>query len=592
LPGTYDPRLIALSIVIASSASYTAFTLAERVTASQARARLLWLIGGATTMGTGIWSMHFTGMLAFQLPIPVSYSLPIVLLSLLVAIAASGIALAVVSQPNLSIRLWLLGGLLLGAGVGTMHYIGMAAMRMNAMAHWDPRIVALSLVIAVAVSLVALWLVFHLRSVTTLRGARQRGIAAGFMGVAIAGMHYTGMAAASFTSMPMPVGGPAVVSAAALGSGAIALVTVLILSLALGIAFIDRRFAAQERALTESRQRFRTVVANAPVSLLAIDAAGTITLAQGRGLAALGHTSDDMVGCSLFEVFAGVPELVQLGHRALAGEELLGFSSVRDLVLETLWTPEVDALGQVTGVIAVATDVTARHRAEIALHASEERFRMLVQHTSDITMVADPAGMITYISPSVETTLGYTPTDLLGRPVHTLLHQEDLPLLEEFRAGIPDAGEAHLITERRLRHRDGTWRYVEAITTNLLHVPSVEGVVINARDITERKAFEQQLRGDGECRNDGGHAASTQSTGRSARDRRFRDRLLQSRVSETIPRRLAQDRSRLRLRPPGRERGCLDHSCGGQPWPCAQPLGGGRGGRNSRRGGPCGGTGL
>src|SRR5690348_10561615 len=124
LPSTYDLRLVALSVVVAAVAAYTALTLAERVTVARGHLRLLWLIGGATAMGSGIWSMHFTGMLAFSLPVPVSYDLPLVGLSLLAAIAASGIALSIVTRRNLSISLWLLGGLILGAGVGTMHYTG------------------------------------------------------------------------------------------------------------------------------------------------------------------------------------------------------------------------------------------------------------------------------------------------------------------------------------------------------------------------------------------------------------------------------------------------------------------------------------
>src|SRR5437016_4828505 len=110
LPTTYDPYLVALSVVVASIAAYTALTLAERVTVAQGRLRLLWLLGGATAMGSGIWSMHFTGMLAFSLPIPVSYDVPLVALSLLVAIAASGSALFIVSRRAMGGRAWLVGG--------------------------------------------------------------------------------------------------------------------------------------------------------------------------------------------------------------------------------------------------------------------------------------------------------------------------------------------------------------------------------------------------------------------------------------------------------------------------------------------------
>src|SRR5437868_6599731 len=372
LPSTYDPHLVALSVVVASIAAYTALTLAERVTVAHGRLRLLWLLGGATAMGTGILSMHSTDMLAFTLPIPVSYDEPLVALSLLVAIAASGSALFIVSRRAMSRRAWLVGGLLLGGGIATMHYTGMAAMRMAAMTHWDLLLVGLSILVAVVVSLVALFLAFHLRAVAMRRVARRRLAAAGVMGLAIAGMHYTGMAGATFTSMARPLPGNDVVSASALGGGAITLITLLVLGFALGVAVLDRRFAAQEEALAESKQHLGMVVANAPVILFALDATGVITLAQGRGLAALGHAPDAVMGRSFCDVYDDVPELVRQGHRALAGEEHTALSAVRDVVLETRWTPVHDDQGQVAGVIAVATDITERKQAEQALEQSNQ----------------------------------------------------------------------------------------------------------------------------------------------------------------------------------------------------------------------------
>src|ERR1035441_7741529 len=157
---TYDLPLVALSILIASVSAYVALSLGERVTQNHGRVRYLWLAGGACAMGTGIWSMHFTGMLAYHLPVPISYDIPTVVVSLIAAILASGVALAVVSRPSMGQRAWLTGGFLMGSGVAVMHYTGMAAMRVSATARWDLRIVAVSAVIAVVVSLVALRLVF------------------------------------------------------------------------------------------------------------------------------------------------------------------------------------------------------------------------------------------------------------------------------------------------------------------------------------------------------------------------------------------------------------------------------------------------
>jgi NO-binding membrane sensor protein with MHYT domain len=130
--GWYDFRLIALSVFIAICASYAAFELAARITATRGTARIGWLASGATAMGTGIWSMHYVGMLAFKLPIPVLYDLPTVLLSLAAAIFAAAVALFVVARRVLGWRAALTGGVVMGSGIATMHYTGLAAMRLSA----------------------------------------------------------------------------------------------------------------------------------------------------------------------------------------------------------------------------------------------------------------------------------------------------------------------------------------------------------------------------------------------------------------------------------------------------------------------------
>src|SRR6204780_1122671 len=132
LDGSYDYRLVALSVIIAMLASYAALDLAGRVTAARGRARLIWLLGGASAMGLGIWSMHYIGMLAFSLPVPVLYDWPSVVVSLLAAILASGIALFVVSRPKMSLGRAAVGSVVMGLGIAAMHYVGMAAMRLTA----------------------------------------------------------------------------------------------------------------------------------------------------------------------------------------------------------------------------------------------------------------------------------------------------------------------------------------------------------------------------------------------------------------------------------------------------------------------------
>src|ERR1051325_10403099 len=155
--GSYDYRLVVLSVLIAICAAYAALDLGARTTAAKGRIRLAWLAGGAAAMGLGIWSIHYIGMPAFSFPILVLYGWPTVLLSLLAAIFASVVALFVVSRKRMGWISALTGSAIMGGGIATMHYTGMAAMRLRAMCSYDPLLLTLSVVSAMAISLIALW---------------------------------------------------------------------------------------------------------------------------------------------------------------------------------------------------------------------------------------------------------------------------------------------------------------------------------------------------------------------------------------------------------------------------------------------------
>ena len=131
MTGSYSQSLVIISLLVAILASYTALDMAGRLATAEGRVARWWLAGGAAAMGLGIWSMHFIGMLAFDLPIPVGYDLGITLYSLAVSIGASAYALWLVSRPSLPWRRLLAGAVLMGLGIATMHYLGMAAMRMQ-----------------------------------------------------------------------------------------------------------------------------------------------------------------------------------------------------------------------------------------------------------------------------------------------------------------------------------------------------------------------------------------------------------------------------------------------------------------------------
>jgi NO-binding membrane sensor protein with MHYT domain len=190
--GTYNPYLVALSVLVACFASYTALDLGGRVGAARGPARRIWLAAAAITLGGGIWSMHFIGMLAFVMPIPMSYDIGLTVLSLVVAILVTFAGFYVISRHSASPLRLTVSGVFMGLGIIAKHYTGMAAMRGNAELSYDPLFVGLSVAIAIGAATAALWLAFRNTN------PAQKLVAAIVMGIAISGMHYTGMRAAIF----------------------------------------------------------------------------------------------------------------------------------------------------------------------------------------------------------------------------------------------------------------------------------------------------------------------------------------------------------------------------------------------------------
>jgi diguanylate cyclase len=253
LASTYHPWGVVASILIAAFASYVTLDLARRVQTHTGAVAVLWWAGGSVVMATGIWSMHFVGMLSFSLPITLGYSTFWTFLSWLAALAASGIALGVASAQTLNRARLVTGSLAMGAGISAMHYVGMHALDMVPGIVWDWRLVALSVVIAVAASATALGIFFWLRAMDEGKSPIRQMLSSLVMGAAIAGMHYTGMEAAGF-----PVGSVCR-SADALGSdhlaSAVALACTVVLLLALLTSQYDARVRRNTRRMEVSLQQ-------------------------------------------------------------------------------------------------------------------------------------------------------------------------------------------------------------------------------------------------------------------------------------------------------------------------------------------------
>jgi len=257
LHGFYDYRLVAVSVFIALLSAYAALDLAGRVTAAHGAVRAAWLSGGAFALGIGIWAMHYIGMEAFHLPVAMKYYWPTVLLSMVAAILASAVALFVVSRRSMGIPAAICGAVVMGSGIAAMHYIGMEAMRLPAMCSYSKGTVVLSVVLAVIISFVALWLSFAMRGETTNTWNWRKLGSACVMGLAIPIMHYVGMDAVTFHAAPLADADLVnTISMTDTGIAGVVICALTLLGVVILTAILDRRFSLQNLQLAISEERY------------------------------------------------------------------------------------------------------------------------------------------------------------------------------------------------------------------------------------------------------------------------------------------------------------------------------------------------
>jgi PAS domain S-box-containing protein len=504
LIGSYNYALVALSVLIAMFASYAALDLAGRVTATSGWTRAVWLMGGAGAMGTGIWSMHYIGMLAFVLPVPLAYHWPTVLLSLLAAILASVVALGVVSRPKMGASRAVAGSVLMGAGIASMHYIGMAAMRLPAICQFNSSLVVMSVVFAVLISFAALWITFHFRE--EKKGIGWEKLAgAVVMGAAIPVMHYTGMAAASFTRSGTPPDLSHAVSISTLGTAGIAAVTFVVLGLALLTSSVDKRFAAQTLELQEEKlQRSEAYLTEAQrlthTGSWAWRVAGRDTL----------HLSEEWYRIYGFDPENGPPafeQLLQRTHpedrakwkgaidRAIDGKSdyevefriLLPDGATK--YIHTVGHPVLNASGDLVQFVGSSTDITERKRAEQATLL----LAAIVESSHDAIVSKSLNGVITSWNKGAERLFGYAAEEAVGQNITLIIpaerRDEERTILEQLARG---ERVDHFETVRM--RKDGSLLDVSLTISPMKDTSGrVVGASKLARDITERKRAEEAL---------------------------------------------------------------------------------------------------
>jgi len=424
LIGSYDLRLVVLSIFIAISASYAALDLGGRVTAARGWTRSAWLAGGAAAMGFGIWSMHFTGMLAFGLPIPVAYHWPTVLLSLLAAILASGVALYVAGRKEMDRVQALTGGLLMGLGIAGMHYIGMAAMRLPAACHYSPPLVALSVLIAIVASLAALGFPFdyreHCRS-TIL----AKVISATMMGAAISLMHYTGMMAARFFPSTILPDISHAVSVSGLGLSGIAIGTFVVQALAVLTSSVDRQLATQAQELQTS-ERFRQIADFLKDVLLLSNRDLSEVLFVNRAYEAIWGRSVGSLYAAPGSWVDGVHpddrQQVQEALRRLVVGESLDYVECRIVRPDGTisWVrlrarPVLDSEGHPYRIVGSFHEFTKRKLAEQELRQAEERIRAILEYSPNWIFLKDTEGRYLLVNGEIERVFRLSQEQIIGK---------------------------------------------------------------------------------------------------------------------------------------------------------------------------------
>ena len=256
MPQHYHHGLVLVSLAVAVLASYTALTLALRIRVATRQAAPAWLFGGGLAMGLGIWSMHFVGMLALSLPMEISYDVAVTLLSLVIAIVVSTFALHIAGQESVGRLPLVIAASAMGIGICSMHYVGMAAIEITPPIRYDPWWVAASFAIAIATSFAALAIAFTREEAGWRRYHRAFGAVG--MGLAITGMHYAGMIAAQFPAQA--TSGASIVNKAWL-AGSVTMITLFVLIGALLLSLMEARAAAHaarmQASLTEAEESSR-----------------------------------------------------------------------------------------------------------------------------------------------------------------------------------------------------------------------------------------------------------------------------------------------------------------------------------------------
>ena len=499
---SYDTPLVLLSLAIAVFAAGMALQLAgEARDSSHPVARQITILTGSLALGGGIWSMHFLGMLAFELCAAVRFDLGITLLSILPGLAASWVALSLLARRDLNLLQLCVGGVLVGAGIGAMHYSGMAAMQMGPLLRYDPWMFALSILVAVALAILALWVRFGLEGRLPTPWALL--LSALVMGLAISGMHYTGMAAARFVGTPESDAPMSVVD-----SGYIAIaITLLTVALTVFVVAVNTllRYRRMSRQLKASEQHLRSIFDTAQDAIITVDHSGKVCSANRAVFRLFGWAPQELVGVHMRslmpprhvdQVETLLADYLRTGRLTLPAGEQEQVCLTRDgkekPVRISVGITHADS--RPLFVVFVA-DISERQAMEKALRDSEQQYRSLISNIPGVSFrcLLDRDWTMLFISDAVQSLTGYSTEDFISRrcSIADLYHPDDYQRVADEVVEAIEQGRNYTV-EYRLLDREGEehwiWESGSAVCDDNGVPRWIDGVLLDQTESKRRNA--------------------------------------------------------------------------------------------------------
>ena len=507
LHGHHDLGLIALSVLVAMLASGFALQVASLVrVAGTALSRRIALLSGSLVLGGGIWAMHFIGMLSFNLPVPVTYDPALTVLSVLPAMLASWVALARLSSSRRNFRSILIAGIFVGAGIGAMHYTGMFAMELDARLRFDLVWFLISIVVAVLIAMLALWVHYGLRVIVNMSSTAASVLGGICMGLAIASMHYTGMMGVRFVSLNTTVAADnGDKTLLALGIG----LAILILGVAVGATNGVLRYRDLYNKLQNSENRLRAVVSTAVDGIVTLNGRGIIQTFNQSAEHLFGWSRREVVGRSITVLMtrtAAEEHDAYLQAQGVTGLIRITGNGREELAMRRNGSkfPIRLAIGQTrvngqTMLVAFVTDITEHKAIEQSLRDSEQQIRSLISNIPGVTFrcLPDKAWKMLFISDAVSHLTGYPASDFITgvRDFSDVIHPDDAGRIFKEVMNHLKKGNSYNLRYRVL-HRDGSERWVTESASASFDENNearwIDGVIV---DITEARRRNAEFEG-------------------------------------------------------------------------------------------------